>query len=142
MIDRKLEPLVKRQMTKYLGELEDDDLVMFVLEHLKDHKGPQKLIEGLEPVRLLICVLLECLPRLSGRWSCRIETVDESAPHARCLDRIDLFLPIFVLNIIIFDLLQVLEEEAVEFTVSIWRQIIFESMAYGEGLHTERLMAD
>ncbi|KAH9922931.1 uncharacterized protein B0H18DRAFT_878938 [Fomitopsis serialis] len=85
MIDRKLEPLVKRQMTKYLGELEDDDLVMFVLEHLKDHKGPQKLIEGLEPV---------------------------------------------------------LEEEAVEFIVSIWRQIIFESMAYGEGLHTERMMAD
>ncbi len=52
MIDRKLEPLVKKQMIKYLGELEDDDLVMFVLEHLKDHKGPQKLIEGLEPVRL------------------------------------------------------------------------------------------
>lgn len=53
MIDRKFEPLVKRLMVKYLGELEDDDLVMFVLEHLKDHKGPQKLIEGLEPVRLL-----------------------------------------------------------------------------------------
>jgi hypothetical protein len=52
MIDRKLEPLVKRLMVKYLGELEDDDLVMFVLEHLKDHKGPQKLVEGLEPVRL------------------------------------------------------------------------------------------
>ncbi|KAI0076712.1 hypothetical protein K474DRAFT_1684653 [Panus rudis PR-1116 ss-1] len=85
MIDRKLEPLVKREMVKYLGELEDDDLVMFVLEHLKDHKGPQKLVEGLEPV---------------------------------------------------------LEEEAVEFTVSIWRQIIFESMAYAEGLHTERMMVD
>lgn len=51
MIDRKLEPLVKRLMVKYLGELEDDDLVMFVLEHLKDHKPPQKLVEGLEPVR-------------------------------------------------------------------------------------------
>ena len=51
MIDRKLEPLVKREMIKYLGELEDDDLVMFVLEHLKDHKSPQKLVEGLEPVR-------------------------------------------------------------------------------------------
>ena len=51
MIDRKLEPLVKRQMMKYLGELEDDDLIMFVLEHLKDHKGPHKLVEGLEPVR-------------------------------------------------------------------------------------------
>lgn len=66
MIDRKLEPLVKRQMTKYLGELEDDDLVMFVLEHLKDHKGPQKLIEGLEPVRLQSYSLLHtlvCIPR-------------------------------------------------------------------------------
>ena len=51
MIDRKLEPLIKRQMVKYLGELEDDDLIMFVLEHLKDHKGPQKLVEGLMPVR-------------------------------------------------------------------------------------------
>jgi hypothetical protein len=52
-IDRKLEPLVKRLMMKYLGEMEEEDLIMFVLEHLKDHKGPQKLIEGLEPVRLL-----------------------------------------------------------------------------------------
>ncbi|KAI1788866.1 hypothetical protein LXA43DRAFT_974590 [Ganoderma leucocontextum] len=85
MIDRKLEPLVKRQMTKYLGELEDDDLVMFVLEHLKDHKGPHKLIEGLEPV---------------------------------------------------------LEEEAAEFVISIWRQIFFESVSYGEGLHTEKMMVD
>lgn len=50
MIDRKLEPLIKRQMTKFLGELEDDDLVLFSVEHLKDHKGPQKLVEGLEPV--------------------------------------------------------------------------------------------
>jgi len=85
LIDRKLEPLIKRQMTKYLGELEDDDLVMFTVEHLKDHKGPQKLIEGLEPV---------------------------------------------------------LEEEAVELAIAIWRQIIFESMAYGEGLHTERIIVD
>ncbi|CAL1713675.1 unnamed protein product [Somion occarium] len=85
MIDRKLEPLVKRLMVNFLGELEDDDLVMFVLEHLKDHKGPQKLIEGLAPV---------------------------------------------------------LEEEALELTVSVWRQVIFESMAYGEGLHTERMMVD
>ena len=53
VVDRKFEPLVKRLMMKYLGELEDDDLVMFVLEHLKDHKGPQKLVEGLEPVRIM-----------------------------------------------------------------------------------------
>ena len=103
MIDRKLEPLVKRQMIKYLGELEDDDLVMFVLEHLKDHKTPQKLIEGLEPVR-----------------SIRIS----------------------FLHIRTHTCMQVLEEEAIELTISVWRQVIFESMAYGEGLHTERLMVD
>ncbi|KAF7982124.1 hypothetical protein HWV62_29849 [Athelia sp. TMB] len=85
MIDRKMEPLVKRLMVKYLGELEDDDLIMFVLEHLKDHKSPSKLVEGLEPV---------------------------------------------------------LEEEAIELTVSVWRQVIFESFAYGEGLHTERMLVD
>ena len=45
---------MKREMIKYLGELEDDDLVMFVLEHLKDHKNPQKLVEGLEPVRVML----------------------------------------------------------------------------------------
>lgn len=50
MVDRKFEPLVKRLMVKYLGELEDDDLIMFALEHLKDHKSPQKLVDGLEPV--------------------------------------------------------------------------------------------
>lgn len=40
-------------MIKYLGEMEEEDLIMFVLEHLKDHKAPQKLIEGLEPVSRL-----------------------------------------------------------------------------------------
>ena len=39
-------------MVKYLGEMEEEDLIMFVVEHLKDHKSPQKLIEGLEPVRI------------------------------------------------------------------------------------------
>ncbi|KAH8982270.1 hypothetical protein EDB92DRAFT_1804707 [Lactarius akahatsu] len=85
LIDRKLEPLVKKLMVKYLGELDDDDVVMYVIEHLKDHKSPAKLVEGLEPV---------------------------------------------------------LDEEAAEFTISVWRQVIFESMAYGEGLHTERMMVD
>ncbi|KAI0265672.1 hypothetical protein BC834DRAFT_924244 [Gloeopeniophorella convolvens] len=85
LIDRKIEPLVKKLMVKYLGELDDDDVVMFVLEHIKDHKSPSKLVDGLEPV---------------------------------------------------------LDEEAVEFAISVWRQVIFESMAYGEGLHTERMMVD
>ncbi|KAF9464207.1 hypothetical protein BDZ94DRAFT_1162632 [Collybia nuda] len=85
IIDRKFEPLVKRLMIKYLGEMEEEDLIMFVLEHLKDHKGPLKLVEGLEPV---------------------------------------------------------LEEEASELTVSVWRQVIFESMAYGDGLLTDKLLVD
>ena len=61
MIDRKLEPLIRRQMVKHLGELEDDDLIMFVVEHLKDHKGPQKLIEGLEPVRVTLFAHSSCI---------------------------------------------------------------------------------
>lgn len=60
MIDRKLEPLVKRLMIKYLGEMEEEDLIMFVLEHLKDHKSPHKLIEGLEPVRHSFCQVYTC----------------------------------------------------------------------------------
>ncbi|KAL1666161.1 hypothetical protein GGF50DRAFT_99539 [Schizophyllum commune] len=85
MIDRKMEPLIKRLMVKYLGEMEEEDLIMFVLEHLKDHKAPKQLIEGLEPV---------------------------------------------------------LEEEAVELTVSVWRQLIFESMAYSDGLLTGEMYVD
>ena len=58
-------------MTKYLGELDDDDLVMFVVEHLKDHKGPQKLVEGVEPVRdydyHLTPVLIHQSPGPGGR---------------------------------------------------------------------------
>lgn len=38
--------------------------------------------------------------------------------------------------------MQVLEEEAAELTKSVWRQIIFESMAYGEGLLTEKMLVD
>lgn len=64
MIDRKMEPLVKPLMVKYRGELEDDDMhdmVMFVLEYLKDHKTPAKLIEGLQPVRLeYFCLAQTC----------------------------------------------------------------------------------
>ncbi|KAJ7178702.1 hypothetical protein C8R43DRAFT_974142 [Mycena crocata] len=86
MIDRKFEPLVKRLMTQYLGDAEEaEELIMFVVEHLKDHKGPAKLVEGLEPV---------------------------------------------------------LEEEAAEVTTAVWRQLVFESMAYGEGLHTDRMVVD
>ncbi|KAF9568771.1 hypothetical protein CPC08DRAFT_732474 [Agrocybe pediades] len=85
IIDRKFDPLVKRLMTKYLGDMEDEDLIMFVIEHLKDHKPPQKLVEGLEPV---------------------------------------------------------LEDEAVDLAVNVWRQIIFESMAYNEGLLTDKMLVD
>lgn len=76
---------------------------MFVLEHLKDHKGPQKLVEGLAPVRVALA---------------------------------------FTLYILTFIFSQVLEEEAAEFTMGVWRQVIFESMAYGEGLLTEKTLVD
>lgn len=85
MLDRKFEPLIKRMMVKYLGDMEEEDLILFVLEHLKDHKPPQKLVEGLEPV---------------------------------------------------------LDEEALEFVISLWRQIIFESMAYNDGILTDKMLVD
>jgi hypothetical protein len=36
----------------------------------------------------------------------------------------------------------VLEEEALEYVVSLWRQIIFESMAYNDGILTEKMLVD
>ncbi|KIO00224.1 hypothetical protein M404DRAFT_26584 [Pisolithus tinctorius Marx 270] len=36
----------------------------------------------------------------------------------------------------------VLEEEAQEFAINTWRRVIFENMAYGEGLQAERMMVD
>ena len=54
-------------MVKYLGELDDDDVVMFVIEHLKDHKSPTKLVEGLEPV----CMIQVLLNLAKPTWSCR-----------------------------------------------------------------------
>lgn len=76
-------------MIKYLGEMEEEDLIMFVLEHLKDHKGPQKLIEGLEPVRLLVLCILEKCADLSfsftglGRGSDRTRSQCMAADHIR-----------------------------------------------------------
>ena len=89
-------------MVKYLGELEDDDLIMFCVEHLKDHKAPKQLIEGLEPVSYF-------------------DRSPSSLANLRS---------------------QVLEEEAVELTVSVWRQLIFESMAYSDGLLTGEMYVD
>ncbi|PVF98479.1 hypothetical protein CPB86DRAFT_797284 [Serendipita vermifera] len=84
VIDKKIEPLIHRKIEEYLGEV-DDDLVMFVIEHLKDHKGPSKLVEELESV---------------------------------------------------------LVDETVSFVIAIWRQIVFESVAYGEALETGSLLVD
>jgi RNA-binding protein 25 len=43
-------------MAEYLGELEDDDLVNFVLEQLRDKKGPDDIVDGLEPVSGLVAL--------------------------------------------------------------------------------------
>ncbi|GJJ12950.1 hypothetical protein Clacol_007197 [Clathrus columnatus] len=85
LVDRKFEPIIKRKMTRYLGELEDDDLVMFVMEHLKDRKSAHKLVD---------------------------------------------------------ELAQVLEEDAEPFVIDIWRQVTFESVAYGEGLDSGKMLVD
>lgn len=101
MIDTKLDAIVKRKIIHYLGD-NDEDLAMFVNEHLKDHKGPAKLAEGLEPVCFNLVTL--CPTKQST--------------------------------------LQVLDTDATEFVIALWRQIIFESVAYGEGLETRALLVD
>lgn len=101
MIDTKLDAIVKRKIIHYLGD-NDEDLAMFVNEHLKDHKGPGKLVEGLEPVRLDLFTLCPT-----------------NRPPS-----------------------QVLDTEAAEFVIALWRQIIFESVAYGEGLESRNLLVD
>jgi RNA-binding protein 25 len=90
-------------MIKYLGELDDDDMVMFVVEHLKDHKPPSKIVEGLEPV------------------STEEPTSTDSVSQV---------------------ISKVLLEEAAEFTISLWRQVVFESIAYSEGFETDDMMVD
>ena len=70
-------------MKDLLGEV-DEDLVDFVLEHLREKKGPGSLVDGLEPV---------------------------------------------------------FTDEAIEFVISLWRQLSFESIAWASGLETGNMMA-
>jgi hypothetical protein len=45
----KIRPFVQEKMKVLLGEV-DQDLVAFVLEHLKERKSVDALVDGLEPV--------------------------------------------------------------------------------------------
>ncbi|WVQ71288.1 hypothetical protein IAR50_000814 [Cryptococcus sp. DSM 104548] len=49
LMQSKIKPFINAKITDYLGEL-DVDLADFVLEHLQGKKGPDELIDGLEPV--------------------------------------------------------------------------------------------
>lgn len=48
-MEQKIKPFVRNKMKDLLGEV-DEDLADFVLEHLRDKKGPDELVDGLEPV--------------------------------------------------------------------------------------------
>lgn len=54
VLNDKLKPFVRNKMKALLGEV-DDDLADFVIEHLRDHKGADELVDGLEPVRYAEC---------------------------------------------------------------------------------------
>lgn len=49
-IQSRLLPVARAKLEQYLGELEDEDLLNFVLEHVREQKGPDELVEGLEIV--------------------------------------------------------------------------------------------
>ncbi|WVR05586.1 hypothetical protein IAU60_002605 [Kwoniella sp. DSM 27419] len=48
-IGKKIKPFVQTKITDFLGEL-DHDLVDFVLEQIRDKKGADDVVDGLEPV--------------------------------------------------------------------------------------------
>ena len=50
LIDSKILTFVRDRMTHFLGDLEDDDLVNFVIQLLKDKSAPEAVVEGVEPV--------------------------------------------------------------------------------------------
>lgn len=49
-IQKKIIPLAKKKLVEYLGELDDDDMVVFIADHVRARKPPQELVESLEPV--------------------------------------------------------------------------------------------
>jgi RNA-binding protein 25 len=51
VIDTKIKPFVADKIKASLGD-PDEDLVDFVLENIRDRKGPEDIIDGLEPVRI------------------------------------------------------------------------------------------
>ncbi|KAH7323421.1 hypothetical protein B0J17DRAFT_683390 [Rhizoctonia solani] len=84
-IQKKIIPLARKKLEEYLGELDDDDMVMFIADHVRSRKGPVELVEALEPV---------------------------------------------------------LVEEATDLVLALWRQVAFESAAYGDGLETGNNFVD
>ncbi|CAE6514027.1 unnamed protein product [Rhizoctonia solani] len=84
-IQKKIVPLARKKLEEYLGELDDDDMVVFIADHVRGRKGPAELVEALEPV---------------------------------------------------------LVEEATDLAVALWRQIAFESAAYGDGLESGNNFVD
>ena len=59
LIQDKIRPFVHGKMKALLGEV-DEDLADFVLEHLRDRKGPEELTEGIEPVSCLSLFAVTC----------------------------------------------------------------------------------
>lgn len=53
IIEKKLLPLVRRKLFDSLGEMDDDDLLKFVISHIRERKSAADLVEGLEPVSTL-----------------------------------------------------------------------------------------
>lgn len=83
----------------------DEDLADFVLEHLRDRKGADDLVDGLEPV-------------------------SSAYLHGHLLESISTNLSSF----------QILAEDAESFVLQLWRQLVFESLAFKEGIDTGSMM--
>lgn len=53
-INTKILHFIREKMTDYLGELDDDDLVNFVIDKVKARATPDEIVEGVEPVSVTL----------------------------------------------------------------------------------------
>jgi hypothetical protein len=52
-VESKLHPFVSKKIVEVVG-MEEDDLVNFILDFIRKHKGPDALVTELEVVKILL----------------------------------------------------------------------------------------
>lgn len=122
VITSRLRPAARAGLERLLGELEDEDLLNFTLDHVRERKAGPALVEGLEPVRArpILRPVVHFWTLLPAAGEDRRERLTPPA-----------------LLIAPSRHLQVLEDDASTFARAFYRTVLFEALAADEGVGTE-----